>query len=165
MTPIYSHDNPYLMDLFISKFFNKIDKKGRVSLPSNFRNALPKTNRNEIILYKSIKSPSIEGCGVGRLKEIAKRINHLDFFSEDYDDFSTSIFSEIVTTNIDKEGRFLIPEDLKLYAGIKDEAAFFGQGHFFQIWEPKRGLKNIEASRKRLIQEKKSLRLMLTQQK
>ena len=48
------------MDLFVSKYFNKIDKKGRVSLPSSFRNVLPKTNRNEIILYKSIKSTSIE---------------------------------------------------------------------------------------------------------
>tara|TARA_B100000674_G_C37292958_1_gene668565 strand:+ start:34 stop:492 length:459 start_codon:yes stop_codon:yes gene_type:complete len=151
------------MDLFISKYFNKIDKKGRVSLPSNFRNALPKNNKNEIILYKSIKTKSIEGCGVERLKEISKRINNLDFFSEDYDDFSTSIFSEIVTTNVDKEGRFLIPEDLKLYAGIDTDAAFFGQGYFFQIWEPKEGLKNIKASRKRLLEEKKSLRLMLTQ--
>ena len=153
------------MDLFVSKYINKIDKKGRVSLPSSFRNVLPKSNRNEIILYKSIKTPSIEGCGVGRLKEIAKRINNLDFFSEDYDDFSTSIFSEIITTNIDKEGRFLIPEEFKLYSGIKTEAAFFGQGHFFQIWEPKQGLKNTEDSRRRLLQEKKSLRMMLTQQK
>ena len=153
------------MDLFVSKYFNKIDKKGRVSLPSSFRNVLPKSNRNEIILYKSIKTPSIEGCGVGRLKEIAKRINNLDFFSEDYDDFSTSIFSEIVTTNLDKEGRLLIPEELKLYAGIKNEAAFFGQGHFFQMWEPKQGLKNTEISRKRLFKEKKSLRMILTQQK
>ena len=152
------------MDLFVSKYFNKIDKKGRVSLPSSFRNVLPKANRNEIILYKSIKTPSIEGCGVGRLKEIAKRINNLDFFSEDYDDFSTSIFSEIVTTNVDKEGRFLIPEALKLYAGIKTEAAFFGQGHFFQIWEPTQGLKNTEDSRSRLLKEKKSLRMILTQQ-
>ena len=153
------------MDLFVSKYINKIDKKGRVSLPSSFRNVLPKTNRNEIILYKSIKTPSIEGCGVERLKEISKRINNLDFFSEDYDDFSTSIFSEIITTNIDKEGRFLIPEELKLYAGIKTAAAFFGQGHYFQIWEPKKGLKNTEDSRRRLLNEKKSLRMMLTQQK
>ena len=153
------------MDLFVSKYFNKIDKKGRVSLPSSFRNVLPKSNRNEIILYKSIKSPSIEGCGVSRLNEIAKRINNLDFFSEDYDDFSTSIFSEIVTTNIDKEGRFLIPNELKLHAGIKTEAAFFGQGYYFQIWEPKKGLNNTENSRNRLLKEKKSLRMILTQQK
>ena len=152
------------MDLFVSKFFNKIDKKGRVSLPSSFRNVLPKTNRNEIILYKSIKTSSIEGCGVGRLEEIAKRINNLDFFSEDYDDFSSSIFSEIIPTNIDKEGRFLIPEELKKYANIKSEAAFFGQGYFFQIWEPKNGLKYTETSRQRLLKEKKTLRIMLAQQ-
>jgi len=52
-----------------------------------------------------------------------------------------------------------------LYAGLKTEAAFFGQGHFFQIWETKKGLKNTEVSRKRLLEEKKSLRMMLTQQK
>ena len=153
------------MDLFISKFLNKIDKKGRVSLPSTFRNALPKNNRNEIILYKSIKSPSIEGCAVDRLNEIAKRINNLDFFSEDYDDFSSSIFSEVIISNVDKEGRFLIPEELKKYANIQKEAVFFGQGYFFQIWEPKKGLKSIEASRKRLLEEKKSLRMILTQKK
>ena len=153
------------MDLFVSRFINKIDKKGRVSLPSSFRNVLPRSDKNEIILYKSIKSLSIEGCGVNRLKEIAKRINNLDFFSEDYDDFSTSIFSEIVHTNIDKEGRFLIPEELKNYANINNEAAFFGQGHFFQIWEPKTGIENSEKSRKRLLEQKKSLRTILTEQK
>ena len=150
------------MDFFVSRFFNKIDKKGRISLPSSFRNILPKENRNEIILYKSIKTPSIEGCGVGRIKEIAKRINNLDFFSEDYDDFSASVFSEIIPTNIDKEGRFLIPDELKEYANIKTEAAFFGKGYYFQIWEPANGLKNIESSRKRLLQQKKSLRMILT---
>ncbi len=153
------------MDLFISKFINKIDKKGRVSLPSSFRNVLPKSNRNEIILYKSIKTKSIEGCGVGRLNEIAERINNLDFFSEDYDDFSSSIFSEIVTSNVDKEGRFLIPEDLKKYANLNNEAAFFGQGYFFQIWNPQSGLDNINISRKRLLNKKKSLRQILIEQK
>ena len=153
------------MDLFISKFINKIDKKGRVSLPSSFRNVLPKSNRNEIILYKSIKTKSIEGCGVGRLNEIAERINNLDFFSEDYDDFSSSIFSEIVTSNVDKEGRFLIPEDLKKYANLNNEAAFFGQGYFFQIWNPQSGLDNINISRKRLLIKKKSLRQILIEQK
>ena len=152
------------MDLFVSKYFNKIDKKGRISLPSSFRNILPKANRNEIILYKSIKSPSIEGCGVGRLKEIAKRINHLDFFSEDYDDFSTSIFSEIIPTKIDSEGRFLISEELKNFANLKNEATFFGQGYYFQIWNPKSGEINIKKRRKRLLDQKKSLRMILTQQ-
>ena len=151
------------MELFVSKYQYKIDRKGRVSFPSTFRNVLPNSNKNEIILFKSIKTNSIEGCGVERLQEIAKRINNLDFFSEDYDDFSNSIFSEIVQVKIDNEGRFLIPDDLKNYAKITKEAAFFGQGHFFQIWEPKTGFQNSEDSRQRLLKEKKSLRMILTQ--
>ena len=150
------------MDLFVSSYCNKIDKKGRVSLPSSFRNVLPKSSRNEIILYKSIKSNSIEGCSVARVNQIANRINTLDFFSEDYDDFSRSVFAEIIPTNLDKEGRFLIPEQLKKYAKIKNEALFFGQGNFFQIWEPQAGQIRKEKSRKRLLDQKKTLSMLLT---
>ena len=145
------------MELFVSHFVNKIDKKGRISFPSLFRNALPKANKNEIILYKSLKHNSVEGCSVQRINEIAKRINSLDFFSEDQEDFSTSIFSEIIPTNLDKEGRFLIPELLKEYSNIADEVTFIGQGHYFQIWEPKAALKRQEKSRERLISQKKTL--------
>ena len=55
------------MELFVSTFINKIDKKGRISLPSIFRNALPKDYKNEIILYKSLRHNSIEGCSVKEL--------------------------------------------------------------------------------------------------
>ncbi len=150
------------MELFVSHFINKIDKKGRISFPSSFRNALSKSNKSEIILYKSLKNKSIEGCGVERINEIAKRINSLDFFSQDQDDFSTSIFSEIIPTNLDKEGRFLIPENLKKFAQISSEATFIGQGHYFQIWEPSSALKKQKESRERLVKEKKSLSTILT---
>ena len=59
----------------------------------------------------------------------------------------------------------MIPEELKNYANIKTEAAFFGQGHFFQIWETNNGLRNIEKSRTRLLKEKKSLRMILVDKK
>ena len=101
------------MNLFLSHYINKVDKKGRVSLPSSFRNVLPKENKNEIILFKSLKFPSIEGCSSERINKIANRIDELDIFSDDQDDFATSIFSEIIPTNLDKEGRFLIPDKLK----------------------------------------------------
>ena len=68
-----------------------------------------------------------------RINNIAKKINELDIFSDDQEDFATSIFSEVIPTKLDKEGRFLIPEKLKTFANIKDEAAFIGQGYYFQI--------------------------------
>ena len=145
------------MELFVSTFTNKIDKKGRVSLPSLFRSALPKNYKNEIILLKSLKNKGVEGLSVIRVKEIAKRINNLDFFSEEHDDFTTSIFSEMLPTNIDREGRFLLPDRLKEFADIKNEVTFIGQGHFFQIVNPDTALNLQNKSRARLNLNKKTL--------
>ena len=43
----------------------------------------------------------------------------------------------MLPTNLDKEGRFLLPENLKDFVSIKNEVAFIGQGNFFQIVNPK----------------------------
>ena len=145
------------MELFVSTFVNKIDKKGRVSLPSIFRSALPKDYKNEIILVKSLRNKAIEGLSVIRVKEIAQRINNLDYFSDEHDDFTTSIFSEMIPTNLDKEGRFLLPEKLKDFANIKEEVTFIGQGHFFQIVNPKIAIDLKNKSRTRLNLNKKTL--------
>ena len=150
------------MNLFVSQFVNKIDKKGRVSFPSLFRNVLSKKRKNEIILFKSLKFKSIEGCSSERINTIANRINELDIFSDDQDDFSTSIFSEIIPVNLDKEGRFLIPENLKLYSNITNKVTFIGQGHYFQIWEPQAAIERQKKSRERLIKEKRTLGSILT---
>ena len=147
----------YNMNLFLSQYVNKVDKKGRVSLPSSFRNILPKENKNQIILFKSFKFPSIEGCSSERINKIASHIDQLDIFSDDQDDFATSIFSETVPTNLDKEGRFLIPEKLKEYSNINNEVTFIGQGYYFQLWEPKAAVDRKKKSRERLIKEKKTL--------
>ena len=149
------------MDLFVSQFVNKIDKKGRVSLPSLFRNVLSKKRKSEIILFKSLKFKSIEGCSSERISTIAKRINELDIFSDDQDDFSTSIFSEIIPVNLDREGRFLIPENLKLYSNITNKVTFIGQGHYFQIWEPQAAIERQKKSRERLVKEKRTLSSIL----
>ena len=121
-----------------------------------------KKNKNEIILFKSLKFKSIEGCSSERINKIANKIEELDIFSDDQDDFATSIFSEIIPTNLDKEGRFLIPENLKLYSNISSEVTFIGQGHYFQMWEPQAATKRQKKSRERLVREKRTLSSILT---
>ena len=145
------------MNLFLSQYLHKIDKKGRISLPSTFRNSLPKENKNKLILFKSLKFPAIDGCSYQRINKIAERIDQLDIFSDDQDDFSTSIFSETVPTSLDKEGRFSIPEFLKKYSNIVNEVTFVGQGHYFQIWEPKAVIEHQKKSRQRIVTQKKTL--------
>ena len=99
---------------------------------------------------------------VGGINKIANRIDELDIFSDDQEDFATSIFSEIIPTTIDKEGRFQIPENLKSYSNIKDIVTFIGQGHYFQIWEPLAATERQKKSRERLVREKKTLGSIIT---
>ena len=83
------------MDLFVSKYTNKIDKKGRVSLPSSFRNVLPKASRNEIILYKSINVIDATFGGGGYSKTILEKFNVNQFLAIDRDPISKIFAKEL----------------------------------------------------------------------
>ena len=102
------------MKLFLSTYSFKIDKKGRLSLPSSYRTIVKEKNKIEIILFRSFKYKSIEGCSYKYIDNISKRIDQLDIFSDDKDDFSTSIFSELRHIKVDQEGRFINPEEYEV---------------------------------------------------
>jgi len=146
------------MKLFLSTYNFKIDKKGRISLPASYRSVISNKKTTEIILFKSFKYNTIEGCGYSRIENIAKRIDQLDVFSDEQDDFTTSIFSELQYIKLDSEGRFIIPEDLRNYANIINEATFIGLGHSFQLCNPEFANKRKNESRKRNLENKRTLR-------
>ena len=125
------------MALFLSTFVNKVDKKGRVSVPAPFRTALVQQTFSGIIAFRSFKLPAIEGSGIDRMEEMSARIDALDEFSEDRDALS-SIFADAQQLAFDGEGRIVLPEALCAHAGITENAAFVGLGRTFQIWEPQR---------------------------
>ena len=77
------------MNIFLSKYQNKIDKKGRVSIPSAFRSVLSEDKFNGIIIYPSFKNNCIEACSMARLQEIYGIIQKLDPYSEERDAFET----------------------------------------------------------------------------
>lgn len=126
--------------LFLSTFHNKIDKKGRISVPAQFRSVLTKSVDSEfngIVSYASFINPCIESCGFERIKKLAERIESLDPFSEEHDAFSTTILGGSVQLAFDSEGRVSLPENLLEVANIKEAAIFVGKGATFEIWEPK----------------------------
>src|SRR6266487_565419 len=59
-------------------------------------------------------------------------------YSEEREQFSAALYGTSEVLKIDGEGRAILTEPLKTHAGIKDEIAFAGLGHKFQIWEPGR---------------------------
>jgi MraZ protein len=123
--------------LFLSTFVNKVDRKGRVSVPASFRTALAGLSFPGVVVFRSFKLTALEGSGIDRMEEMSARIDALDEFSEDRDALS-AIFADAQQLAFDGEGRIVLPPALAEHAGITENAAFVGLGRTFQIWEPQR---------------------------
>src|SRR6185436_13796042 len=70
--------------------------------------------------------------------EIAKRLHPFETFSEDHESLATAFYGESRVLKIDPDGRIVLPEEFREYAGIEDTAVFVGQDYKFQIWHPER---------------------------
>lgn len=122
--------------LFMDTVTNRVDAKGRVSLPSDYR-AIVKDLSSEIVCYRSISAPCIEGCLEETLDKLASVIeNATDFFSETQDNLTNLIFGDARRFTFDSTGRITLTEKLMKHAGITDTAVFVGKGRTFQIWSP-----------------------------
>jgi len=122
--------------LFISTFTNRLDKKGRISVPAPFRAALGDRLHLGIVVIRSNNHPCLEGFEWDRMDEISRRLEHYDLFSDDQDDLATAIFGDSVHLQFDGEGRVMLTEELIEFCSLMDAATFVGLGRKFQIWQP-----------------------------
>jgi len=122
--------------MFISTYENKLDKKGRVSVPATFRSHLSNLGYNSVVCYPSFTNSSIEFCPQDRLEKIIETIETLNPFEENRDIFSTSILANSSQLNFDGDGRITLNEKLLEHSKIKEKVLFVGQGKTFQMWEP-----------------------------
>jgi MraZ protein len=128
------------MAALIGRHINKIDKKGRVSVPKSFRDALSEYAENKaqfsgIYVYRSFKYPAIEGCGEVFIQRVIDSLDDLDLFSDEQDDLATTLLENSHQLPYDTEGRVICPPELIKYAGLTKEAVFVGRGNRFQIWQ------------------------------
>ena len=122
--------------MFLSSYQNKIDKKGRVSVPATFRSHLSSMGYNGFISYPSFNHSALEACSQDRIEKLSNTIDSLNPFEEKRDFFATSILSESENLQFDTEGRVSLSEKLLNHAKIKTNILFVGLGKTFQIWEP-----------------------------
>jgi MraZ protein len=147
------------MALFLSTFTNKVDKKGRVSVPSPFRAALVGQNFNGLVAFRSYRLPAIEGLDMARMEQFSESTDSLDLFSEEHEDITATIFADAVQLPFDGEGRIVLPANLVEHAGISETATFVGRGRTFQIWEPERFQEFQDKARQRAREQGLTLRL------
>ena len=124
---------------FVSTTVNKLDAKGRVSVPAPFRQILALQNLRGFYCFPSFVSPSLDGFGETLLADFQARMGAVDpLFSEDYDAQAQAVVGECQLLNFDDEGRVRLPDEFIAHAGIKDRVTFVGMIQKFQIWDPER---------------------------
>ena len=144
--------------MFLSSFGNKLDKKGRVSVPATFRSHLSSMGYGGFISYPSFNHTALEACSQDRIEKLSDSIDSLNPFEEKRDYFATSILSESVNLQFDTEGRVSFTEKLLDHAKIKNNILFVGLGKTFQIWEPKIFEKFKQVARKKAYQNRSNLK-------
>ncbi len=125
------------MLVFTGTHINKVDRKGRVSVPAAFRAALSKAGFAEISVFPSYNFKAIEGYGPDLIEAMANNtFASYNPFGTHHDNLATQIFELMRQLEWDAEGRVGLPEELMAHAGIGEQVAFVGKGRFFQIWSP-----------------------------
>lgn len=142
------------MPPFLSTVVNRLDAKGRVSVPATFRQILSQENLQGVYCIPSFVAPALEAFGAALLTQAEARLAKYDpLFSSEYDDEAYAILGRAQFLKLDDEGRITVPSDLIEHTGITDRVCFVGLGTKFQIWDPLKfeddRLKRIERARSR----------------
>jgi transcriptional regulator MraZ len=124
---------------FVSTIVNKLDAKGRVSIPAPFRQILAQQNLRGVYCIPSFATPALEAFGETLLAQFQERLKQYDaLFSEDYDAEAQAVLGGAQLLNFDDDGRVRLPDEFLAHAGITERVVFVGLDQKFQMWDPDR---------------------------
>ncbi len=125
--------------LFLSEHANKVDKKGRVSVPAPYRTQLAPSPPQTIYGLRSfdLGPKCIEMWPYERIERLQQSFDdNPDAADDEQRNLALYIFSESRPFTTDETGRIQLPSDFLEHAGIDGEALFVGCGSKFQVWQP-----------------------------
>ena len=124
------------MRRFTSRYTNRVDKKGRVSVPAAFRATLEDAGASVVYLKRNNADGALDGLTEAFMDEIQRRIDSFPIGSPERDALEDEYFADSVDIRFDPEGRILLSKELMDFAGIGEVALFVGLGRRFQLWNP-----------------------------
>ena len=124
------------MNRFLSSAVNRIDAKGRVSVPAHFRTVVQQRGYSELYAIRQLDVPALDVGGLDLLDRYEERMKLEDPFLQAADDMSFFVHGDGAFLKLDQDGRITVTDFIREHTGISSEVAFVGRGNFFQIWEP-----------------------------
>lgn len=115
--------------MFMGRYNHTIDPKGRLSIPSKYR---------EILGDEFVVSKGMDGCLFGYANEDWKafeaKLASLPLINQEARQFARFFLSGAQYVTVDKQGRILMPQDLREFAGLEKDVVLAGMGSRIEIW-------------------------------
>jgi len=129
---------------FRGEFHQKVDGKGRVSIPAQFRRVLEAGDSARadgaapefVIVYGDHRRSYLECYTIDAINEVDDQIADLARGSVERRMLERLFSGQSLSTNVDETGRLVLPAKLRGKIGLDAEAFFIATGDTFQIWKP-----------------------------
>lgn len=122
--------------MFRGRYEHTIDSKGRLSIPSKFRDVLSETHDDRLVIT------NFDQCLVAFPYEewtaLEQKVNSLSLVKKEVKTFLRFFYSSAMDCAIDKQGRLLIPQTLRDYAALQKDVILVGEGKKIEIWARER---------------------------
>lgn len=115
--------------MFLGEFDHSVDVKGRVAVPAKFR---PQLETGLVI------TRGLDRClwvyPMDEWRQLSERISAQSVAQPEARQLRRQLFGNAFDTELDKQGRILVPAPLRIYASIGEGAVVAGMNTYFEIW-------------------------------
>ena len=119
--------------MFLGRHAHNLDEKGRLAIPARFRDLLA----DGLVLTRGIDQ-CIAAYPRAAWERLAEQVNALSMADRDARQFRRMVFAEAADVMLDRQGRIMVPPELRRYAGIDRETVIVGVHTAIEIWSPAR---------------------------
>ncbi|MDO8644765.1 MAG: division/cell wall cluster transcriptional repressor MraZ [bacterium] len=119
--------------MFRGRYEHTIDPKGRLSIPSRFREILVSRYEEERLIVTNFDD-SLWAYPLKEWKQVEDKVASLPQFKSEVKMFQRFFISAAVECPIDKNGRILLPPTLRDYAALTKDIVLVGMTHRLEIW-------------------------------
>jgi MraZ protein len=123
--------------VYFGEFRGKADKQGRIVIPAKLRSLISTGKKSPVYIIKGL-----ENClflfSEKEWNNQSTKLKELPFTRGNPRTFTRLFFSGAFQSNVDRQGRILIPSQLFEYAGIKENIVIIGAGTRIELWDEER---------------------------
>ncbi|MEZ4619376.1 MAG: division/cell wall cluster transcriptional repressor MraZ [Caldilineaceae bacterium] len=118
--------------MFLGEFSHSLDTKGRLTIPSKFRDRLDAG----LVVTRSPMDRCLLVFPIAEWEQIAAKISALPLADPRSAQLRRAFFSAAEDLSPDKQGRILISQRLREFAQIESEVTVAGVHTFVELWQP-----------------------------